>query len=181
MWGCITVTKCLCMQTCTNVHQKKTYWAIKKTLFCLSLLQQMLSAIKKAVSQRILQKLSLSLCRSSSWRCLVRSGPAHSAPRSAFHCQHQSHKDYGCDSCSLAQSFGFTPAEIRALQNSQHSNSFIAVSAVRGIFSPKRYDRVTAGHKGVNKYISCIWSLWEQKSSPSVPYLMPFFPSLWST
>lgn len=134
---------------------RKTYWA----LFWLSPLQQMLGAIKKAVSQRILQKLLLCLCRRNSWRCLVRSGPAHSAPRSAFGCQHHSHKDYGCDSCSLAQSFGFTPSEISALQNSQHSNSFTAVSAARGIFSPKRYDRVIVGHKGVKKYIFCIWSL----------------------
>lgn len=105
-------------------------------------------------------------------------GPAHSAPRSAFHCRHRSHKDYGSDSCSLAQSFGFTQVEISALQNSQHSNSFIAVSAVSGIFSPMRYERVIAGHKGVNKYISCIWSLLEQKSSPSIPYLMLIFLSL---
>lgn len=41
-------------------------------LFWLSLLQQMLSAIKKAVSQRILQKLWPSSCRISSWRYLMR-------------------------------------------------------------------------------------------------------------
>lgn len=49
------------------------------------------------------------------------------------------------------------------------------MSAVSGIFSPKRYDRVIVGHKEVNKYISCVWNLSEQKSSPCVPYLMLCF------
>lgn len=104
-----------------------------------SLLQQMVSGERKAVSQRVSKNL-LSLYRRSSWRCLVRSGSAHSAPCSAFHCQHQSHTDYGFDSCSLAQSLSFTKAEISALQNSQHGNSFITTSAVSGIFSLMLYN-----------------------------------------
>lgn len=134
---------------------RKTYLA----LLWLSLLQQMLHAEKKAVSQRVLQKLLLSLCRRSSWRCLVMFGSSHSAPSSAFHCWHQSHTDYGFDSCGLAQSLSFTQAEISALQNFQHSNSFIRMSAVSGIFSLMFYNRVTVGQNEENKYISHIWIL----------------------
>lgn len=111
---------CSCVQLCSA-------W------LWLSPLPQKHSAGKKVVSHGGLQKLLQSLQSRSSWRCSVRPGSAPSALCSALcsslHCWHQHHMDYGFESCSLAQSLGFDRAEISALQNCPHSNSFTTVSS----------------------------------------------------
>lgn len=112
------------------------------------------------------------LGRSSSRRCAVGAGGARSAPRSALRCQPRRRADYGCDRRRLAQSPGFTAAEMRALQGSPDGTSFTAVSAARGTFS-RVFTTVIVGQKQ-SWYICCAWRLPGRDAAPSVPCVTLF-------